>query len=94
MSEQLIDSFMDNYAEIKEVADDTRDVFPTLVAGRCLDGARRRFDLQVERHGSILSNCLLTASNILTDYNVQLNAIHATAHRTTNQVANSGNFLI
>lgn len=85
---------MDNYAEIKQVADETRDVFPTLIEGRCLEGAIRRFTLQVERHGSILSNCLLDASNILTDYNVQLNTIHATAHRTSNQVQNSGNFCI
>ena len=93
MIEQLIDSFMDNYAEIKQVADDTRDVFRTLIAGRCLESQIRRFTLQVERHGSILSSCLLEASEILTNYNVQLNTIHATAHRTSNQVQNSGNFL-
>lgn len=51
MAEQLIDSYMDNYAEVKQVADETRDVFPTLVAGRCLDSVMRRFTLQVQRHG-------------------------------------------
>lgn len=92
MVQQLIESYMDNYAEVKNVADETRDTMNTLVAGRCLTSQLRRFDLQVARHGQALSGCIMVATRILTNYNVQLNTIHSMAHRTSNQVQNSGIF--
>lgn len=56
----------------------------------CLTRLRNRWEIQVTRHGQILSKCLLLSTDLLTEWNTILNTIHSTAQRTSNQVQNSG----
>lgn len=92
MTEELVKSFMDSYGAIRETADETREYFDGLESSFCVDRIRRRWNLQYTRYGNSLSKCLYSSFILLNDWNVQLNAIHSTGQRTSNQVQNAGKF--
>lgn len=90
MIRELIDSFMNNYGLMKNISVLTTDAMRILPESNCLTRLRNRWEIQVTRHGQILSQCLMFSTELLTGWNTVLNTIHSTAQRTSNQVQNSG----
>ena len=90
MIQELVDSFLINYALMKDISIDTTDAMRNFPESSCLTRMRTRWELQVARHGQILSQCLMFSKNLLVEWNLTLNTIHSTAQRTSNQVQNSG----
>lgn len=90
MIRELITSFTSNYALMKDISVNTTEAMRALPESGCLTRMRNRWDIQVTRHGQILSQCLMVSTTLLTDWNTVLNTIHSTAQRTSNQVQNSG----
>lgn len=87
---EVVNGFLDNYAIIKNVAIETNQIMDDFESSVCKDRIRTRWDLQVKRYGSKLSQCLVDASMYIRSMTQELNNIHATAHRTGNQVQNQG----
>lgn len=92
MTGELTKSFMDSYETIREIADETRAIFDAFESSFCVTRIRRRWNLQYIRYGNRLSECLFRSYLLLDGWNNQLNLIHSTAHRTSNQVQNAGEF--
>lgn len=90
MIRELIDSFLNNYGLMKDISVNTTEAMRVLPESSCLTRMRNRWEIQVTRHGQILSKCLLLSTELLTEWNTVLNTIHSTAQRTSNQVQNSG----
>lgn len=89
---ELIKSFMDNYGFMKEIADETNEIFQNMESGFCADRFKNRWNLQSLRYGNRLSECLLVSTNTIITISTQLNEIHTIAHRTSNQVQNAGKY--
>lgn len=91
---ELLKSFMGSYGSIRKVADDTRAIFDDYETSFCVTRIRRRWNLQYIRYGNRLSECLFRSVVLLDSWNNQLNLIHSTGQRTSNQVQNSGEFKV
>jgi hypothetical protein len=61
MEEQILDSFMEAYANIKNYSIETRAAMEAVETSTCSDNVRARYDLQVTRYGQKLSQCLRDA---------------------------------
>lgn len=87
---ELVQSFLDSYVDMKEVADATNEIFQNMESGFCSERWINRWNLQSTRFGNRLSECLLVSYELMNEITTQLNTIHAIAHRTSNQVQNAG----
>jgi hypothetical protein len=87
---EILQNFMDAYALIKNTALETTQIMDDFESSFCKDRIRARWNLQVRRYGSKLSQCLADSNNFMRTVSQDLNNIHAEAHRTVNQVQNQG----
>lgn len=87
---ELIQSFLDSYVEMKEIADTTDEVFQNLESGFCAERWINRWNLQRLRFGNRLSECLAVSHNVMNRFSTELNALHTIGQRTSNQVQNVG----
>lgn len=94
LSREVTDSHLNAYASIKTLGIDTREELENLNPApedeECVNRILRRWEVQILRYGHRLASCIGTANVLLHQWNSQLNDIHATAHRTSNQVQNVG----
>lgn len=79
-----MESFLDNYEEIKTNQLDTEAAFDNLETSYCLDAVRRRWDVSVERHGQRLSQCLRFTVQTLNQMTRTLNVDHAASQQFSN----------
>lgn len=89
-----INSFMDSYTVVANIADATTKAMDEFESSFCKDRIRARWNLQVTRYGNRLSECLAVTTRQMQDWNVQLNNYHETGQVTSNQVQNQGMFAI
>lgn len=84
LTERILESFLDSYAEIKTTQLDTDAVFNEGESTFCRDLIRRRWDVSVERHGQRLSQCLRFTVLTLNQMTRTLNSDHAASQSFSN----------
>lgn len=91
MEEEILDTFMEAYREIKVHGIEVREQMDAYEEPSfCKDAVRNRWDLQVTRYGIRLSQCLADAFRYFTQFTNNLNDRHDESRAYKVVIPNAG----